>query len=183
MIYLISDTHFFHKKIISLTSRPEDFEKRIWNSWTKRVKPEDTIYHLGDVALERVRVLREWYERKFRLLPGRKCLIRGNHDKWIKPKELLKWWDEVYSEKVLEYKHLRILLTHVPRYDRLDKDGVVADINIHGHQHNGVPPDAGPKRNFLLALENDGYRVWRLGDFLLKKARDKGIHLEDLITH
>jgi calcineurin-like phosphoesterase family protein len=45
-IWIISDTHFNHNRIIELEERPEDYQELIINNWKKLVKNEDTIIHL-----------------------------------------------------------------------------------------------------------------------------------------
>ena len=55
MIFFTSDTHFNHKAIISYCSRPfesvEEMNDRLIDNWNQVVKPNDTVYHLGDFAL------------------------------------------------------------------------------------------------------------------------------------
>lgn len=53
-IWLISDTHFGHEKIIEYTGRPfknaAEMDQCIADNWADCVKPQDLVYHLGDVA-------------------------------------------------------------------------------------------------------------------------------------
>lgn len=54
MDFLTSDTHLGHKNIITYCHRPfKDtylMNKAITENWNSVVKPEDTVYHLGDFA-------------------------------------------------------------------------------------------------------------------------------------
>ena len=82
-IYYIADTHFGHKNVISMNSRPfkdvEEMNEAIIENWNKRVKGNDKIYILGDLFYRLpscVNILKR--------LKGEKHLILGNHDaSWI----------------------------------------------------------------------------------------------------
>lgn len=60
----------------------ENHEQKIVEEWEKAVQPQDTVYLLGDLswamhleeALPHLRLLKS--------LPGRKRLLKGNHDYW-----------------------------------------------------------------------------------------------------
>ncbi len=154
MYYLITDTHIGHTNIIRLCDRPENFEELIFSSWRARVKPEDTVIHLGDVA---------WGEeslKRFADLPGRRILIKGNHDELPDAAYMEAGFMPVCSELLITFDGMRVLFTHRPKF------GHTADINIHGHQHDLHREDL--SRLYLpLALENMGYRPIAINhDFL-----------------
>lgn len=85
MIWAIGDLHLDHKK-----EKPMDVfgkawqnhEEKIFDAWRERVAPEDTVLVVGDIswALK----LEDGKEDLLRIdaLPGRKILIKGNHDYW-----------------------------------------------------------------------------------------------------
>ena len=54
MIYLISDTHFYHKSIIPYCKRPfssiEDMNKKLIDNWNSIITENDTVYFLGDFS-------------------------------------------------------------------------------------------------------------------------------------
>ena len=106
MIYLITDTHFYHKNIIKYESRPENFNELIIENVKKVLTPTDTLYHMGDVIFSQnsklESILASWNCKKI--------LIRGNHDEghsdnWF----LKKGFDEVCEEKVLLYNDRKYL--------------------------------------------------------------------------
>ena len=74
MIYFTSDTHFGHANIIKYCKRPfanvDEMNIALVAAWNAKVKPEDTVYHLGDVTFKRLDMVP--------LLNGTKILIRGN---------------------------------------------------------------------------------------------------------
>ena len=84
--WLISDTHFWHENILNFEQK-DGTKLRIFNSvhdmnevmvinWNAVVRPDDKIYHLGDVAMASFSRTKEIFDR----LNGRKILIKGNHD-------------------------------------------------------------------------------------------------------
>lgn len=74
MIYFTSDTHFNQQRTLELSRRPFDSVEHMNNTliqnWNSIVKPEDTVYHLGDFGDI---VYREY-------LNGRIILLIGNYE-------------------------------------------------------------------------------------------------------
>ena len=86
-IWLVSDTHFNHSKILEFTqggrsirpfSNVDEMNQTMLDNWANTVKPQDTVIHLGDVLFGENKV--EWLEANFAKLPGKKRLVLGNHD-------------------------------------------------------------------------------------------------------
>lgn len=124
-IYLISDTHFNHANIATYCDRPETFTETIIKNWAQVVRPEDCVIHLGDVYIGKHAGWDAIYPR----LPGRKILVRGNHDKH----HGLAWWMEHGFDAAVDtmtFQHC--YLTHKPAEFLPTR----CDINIHGHLHN-----------------------------------------------
>lgn len=69
-------THFGHQNIIKYSNRPfasvEEMDEVLVTNWNRVVRPEDTIYHLGDVVFGDASILKR--------LQGKKHLIIGSHD-------------------------------------------------------------------------------------------------------
>lgn len=124
-IYLISDTHFKHEKMRTYCDRPADFTERIIKNWHQIVKPEDLVIHLGDVGIGKL-VDWEWILPS---LPGRKGLIRGNHDR----QRSCGWWMEHGFGFACDGMMFRNWwLSHEPANSRPGG----CEGNIHGHLHN-----------------------------------------------
>ena len=124
-VYLISDTHFNHTKIETYCDRPSDFTERIIRNWQRIVRPTDLIIHIGDVFIGS----RTGWEAIYPSLPGRKFLIRGNHD-WH---HNCTWWVEAgfdFACDAMIFRH--IWFTHKPA--KFLPPGT--HLNIHGHLHN-----------------------------------------------
>lgn len=83
--WAIGDTHLSFAKRRDLTRFGEKWRnhvERIAESWRTQVKPDDVVLILGDLSwattANRVRPDLAWLAA----LPGRKVLVRGNHDRW-----------------------------------------------------------------------------------------------------
>ena len=80
-IYFTSDHHFGHKNIIKFSKRPfkgvDEMDEMLIQKWNEKIKPEDDVYHLGDVGLSSFGKLSKILEK----LNGKIYLINGNHEK------------------------------------------------------------------------------------------------------
>ena len=84
-IYAIGDLHLSFG-----TNKPMDIfgynwdkhDEKIKENWIKKVKPEDTVLLLGDFSW--AMYLEETYEdfKYLSELPGKKIMLKGNHDYW-----------------------------------------------------------------------------------------------------
>ena len=85
--WFIADTHLGHFNILRFCNRPfktiEEHDETIINNWNSVVRPDDTVYHLGDFAFRSARDPNQYAKR----LNGKKFLILGNHDKHLPDKE------------------------------------------------------------------------------------------------
>jgi calcineurin-like phosphoesterase family protein len=88
MIYFTSDLHINHSNIISLCNRPygnvEAMNEDIMTIWNNIVKPNDTVYMLGDMFFHNKLSSRAYINDYITRLNGRKILIQGNHDRDIR---------------------------------------------------------------------------------------------------
>lgn len=170
--WLITDTHFNHDNIATYCDRPTNFTDLIISRWQEVVKPEDLIIHLGDVIIGNRRKLKDIMT----LLPGRKVLIRGNHDR----QHGNGWWMENgfdFSCDAMVYRS--VWLTHEPSTSLASG----CDINVHGHQHNFL--DKSPEDQVkamhgvyvpkpfhrLLAIEYTDYRPVEFDKFVAHPER------------
>lgn len=88
MNYFTADTHFFHKSLIHdriFSNRDflcvEEMNEQIMDAWNEVVCDQDTVYHLGDIAL--VDGKTKAYEKVDQLLKslnGQIVFVKGNHD-------------------------------------------------------------------------------------------------------
>lgn len=80
MIWFTADTHFGHTNIIRHCRRPfanvDEMNQALIANINARVKPDDTLYHLGDFAFRGTKPA--YYRNQIRC--RRLILILGNHD-------------------------------------------------------------------------------------------------------
>jgi calcineurin-like phosphoesterase family protein len=79
--FFTADHHFGHARIIELCDRPfssiEEMNETLIDKWNAVVKPGDTVWHLGDVAMGPITQSLSLISR----LNGHKYLVPGNHDR------------------------------------------------------------------------------------------------------
>lgn len=84
-IYVIADLHlsFSQDKPMSIFGENwEEHSEKIKNNWISKVKPEDTVVLSGDFSW--AMYLEDTYKdfEYLNSLPGKKLLLKGNHDYW-----------------------------------------------------------------------------------------------------
>lgn len=129
-IYFISDTHFFHNRIMSYENRPfetlDKMNQGMVDNWNSVVNEEDAVFHLGDVAVtDNFNAMKNIISK----LNGNKILIKGNHDNLMSSSYELMGFNEVYSYPII-FKEFYIL-SHAPLYVNQN----MPYVNIHGHLH------------------------------------------------
>ena len=140
MIYFTSDTHFCHNKPFLYEPRGfksiEEHDETIVKNWNSIIKPEDEVYHLGDVML----INNEKGIEYLKSLNGKIHLILGNHCTNTRI-ELYKTCPNIVSidyAKEIKIEKYYFWLCHYPtitaNYDD-DKPWAKHLINIYGHTH------------------------------------------------
>lgn len=132
-IWFTSDTHYGHANIIEYCKRPfantAEMNKVMAERWNARVKPGDTVYHLGDFALGPGEDL----DAHRKQLAGRIVLVKGNHDRST-TRMLTAGFDEVVPELFLALEGTQLYLHHQPRLSPFW--GAKAQLHLCGHVHN-----------------------------------------------
>lgn len=140
-IFLISDTHFGHAnscKWLTDTGekyRPwdnvEEMDEALVKNWNSVVRPQDKVYHLGDVSMKREHI------KTLARCNGEKVLVRGNHD-IFKLEDYTPYFKDIRGSHKLD----NFILSHIPIHP--ESQARWADGNIHGHTHrNSVLLDDG----------------------------------------
>jgi calcineurin-like phosphoesterase family protein len=137
------------------------------------IKPQDKVYHLGDVCFRSV-------ERLHKIMPrlmGKWRLLLGNHDHY-KIEEYAKYFKIEPCWKNFKDQPKPFVCTHVPVHENVLLEGRFKhDIdrgqvyNVHGHLHGNlvcVPDTKKPDPRYIsVCLEHTDY---------------KPVHLDELLT-
>ena len=131
-VFLTSDTHFGHLGVCKFLrddgtklrpwDSPEEMDEEMIKRWNETVRPNDKVYHLGDVVINRKAL------KTLGRLNGDKVLIKGNHD-IFRLEEYTPYFRDIRGSHVMN----GMILTHIPVHESsLYRFGT----NIHGHTHS-----------------------------------------------
>ncbi len=150
MIWFTSDLHFGHKGILDYCKRPfaslDEMHDTLIKRWNECVRPEDTIYVCGDMALCPFRD----FEPIGKQLNGQKYLIRGNHDGYSEG-QYAKVGFTVFHELKMKLAGQMVRLSHYPyalpwykrpfafkselRFMEKRPPRIDGEVLMHGHTH------------------------------------------------
>ncbi len=131
--FFISDLHFGHENMAIKRGFlcADEMNELIIESWNSAVHKKDTVYCLGDVAMES----KKFYPLMSRL-NGFINVVLGNHERRQDIPELLKYVNSVAG--MMKYKD-KFVLSHCPIHpSELDYRFTH---NIHGHVHEKTLDD------------------------------------------
>jgi calcineurin-like phosphoesterase family protein len=132
--FVISDLHLGHLNIVKFCDkdgnriRPfesiEKHDETILTNWNNVVTPEDTVYVLGDVVINKNSL------GKMNAFHGRKILVKGNHD-IFDLRHYMPYFDDIRACIVRN----NMIFSHIPVHDsQLERWAV----NVHGHLHQNL---------------------------------------------
>ena len=177
-VFLVSDTHFGHAGVCRFTESdgvtkirpwtdPAEMDEEMVKRWNETVRPNDKVYHLGDVVINRKAL------SIMSRLNGDKVLIRGNHD-IFRDEEYRQYFRELRAYHVM----YGMILSHIPIHEQsLGRFGT----NIHGHLHtgrvqirgfNGKPMGIDP-RYHCVCVEQTDFRPILFED-VIKRIKEEG---------
>jgi calcineurin-like phosphoesterase family protein len=133
--FVISDTHFGHTNSWEKFKLPdgsplrpftstEEMDETMIERWNAKVQPQDTVYHLGDV------VINKKYLHLVSRLNGRKILIRGNHDIFGDDDYYNVGFEQIHGVRVFVDK---FIFSHIPLHPDCVSERF--KVNVHGHLH------------------------------------------------
>ena len=139
-IWITSDTHFGHDKDFIWKARGycsiQEHDEDLIKKWNERIKPDDIVYHLGDVIMGEAEHGLECLKK----LNGEIHILRGNHDtnaRWALYASLPNVVLEGYATKI-KYNKWNFYLSHYPTItSNNDEDKPIKQriLNLYGHTH------------------------------------------------
>lgn len=169
--WLVSDTHFNHKKLEEWGGRSGDWQEQLW-AGLKAIPATDMLIHLGDICIGNdSEVHQKFFEATSHI--KQVVLVRGNHDKASVDKYYSWGWDLVVDGLELVYQGHYLHLTHRPARPQGNTTW-----NIHGHTHGNMHRSEeyidfySKEYHIDISPELIGYKPVRL-DTLLKNATKK----------
>lgn len=145
MIFFSADHHFGHANIIKLSKRPyanaAEMTERLVEEWNATVKPEDTVYYLGDFAWK---IDVEATAAVAARLNGEVHFLYGNHDEVLRDvyktaKIPARWtWMQPIHELGIGVKEQKIVLCHYAMRTWNQKER--GSWHLYGHSHGALPP-------------------------------------------
>lgn len=161
--WLYSDTHFFHKNIARYAGRPNNHQQLIIQHWLENVQENDVVLHLGDLAFGKPEQLAQVTD----ILPGRKYMVLGNHDRRSKRFyrdhgfNIIKEFQTQFAGQTIHFSHRpgggngQNPETHLVQYP--------GHWNVHGHTHDR---NIDHPRVLNVSIEQMEYKPVWLHDYL-----------------
>lgn len=157
-VFFTSDLHLGHERIVELCGRPfantQEMNETLIQNWNMVVRPTDSVWVLGDVALGKIRESLALVKR----LNGNKLLVPGNHDRcWSGHQRIRPVDREIYQEVGFTIYPEQVWISHLilphtrlchmpyvgdshPSEERYKNHRPIQkyddEILIHGHVHN-----------------------------------------------
>lgn len=165
MIYYISDMHFFHNRIMTLSKRPfmdvEEMHETIIRNWNRVVSCWDKVYILGDVGFYHRHEIVEILNR----LHGHKYLVIGNHDtENLRHKSYRDCFEGVYPYTEIYDKDRKVVLFHYPIEEW---NGFYRErYHLHGHVHGQDQELKKLPRRYNVSVERIDYTPRTLDELI-----------------
>ena len=139
--WITSDLHFGHTNIMKFCPQTRErfrndvnyMNEAMVQEWNAKVKPEDTVYILGDVAFMPASKASQYMNR----CNGTKILIEGNHDrKALNDPVFRSCFAEVHKYHHITYNGQMIVMFHYPiaEWDQMHR----GSLHFFGHLHGGI---------------------------------------------
>lgn len=150
-IFITSDLHFGHQKEFLFKNRgfqsSSDHDRTLISKWNSCVKPDDTVYILGDVVMKHDEDDNdfEYGISMLKQLNGKLRILKGNHDSEAKLERYRQCpnvvsaglaAEHLYYQSTLKGPQYHFYLTHAyTRWSRSLKKMKTAIITLYGHTH------------------------------------------------
>lgn len=159
-VFYTSDTHFAHRLVADLRGfdSVEEHDQALIERWNAVVRPQDIVWHLGDVTLKNIAAVAD----TLAALNGTIHLVLGNHDRahpcFRKAWKHMPAYTEAFASVQTMARHhfggLPVMLSHYPYAGEGERDipdrqewARLRDVGtplLHGHTHSASRQDVSP---------------------------------------
>lgn len=135
-IWFTSDSHYSHSRILELGrfqfKTIEEHDATLIANWNSVVKPEDTVWHLGDFSMGGT------FLEHFEKLNGKIHICLGNHDHraFLNKERFASYWD--YKQLKIGKYHLTLCHYAMRTFLFSEKE---FGFSLHGHSHGHLKED------------------------------------------
>lgn len=144
-IFFTSDQHYGHENIIKYCDRPfssvKEMDEVMIENHNKTVKPEDTVYMVGDFAFH---YHPEDILKLAKKLNGKKVWITGNHDRHIGKEFPGQIFHRILELGGKDWFPYNPTLCHYPMLSW--NASFHGSFQLHGHTHGTIPFDPTVRR-------------------------------------
>jgi calcineurin-like phosphoesterase family protein len=158
--YYTSDWHLGHQALIRHAKRyrycktAREMDDKLISKHNSIVKPEDTVYHLGNVFFDSFEQISEFN--------GKLHLILGNHD--IKRRQKLSIFFNIEPGLIVADHGNKLVMCHYPMWEWPNK--FHGYIHLHGHTH-------GTADGYQPYAIDVGVDSWDMGPVTLSQIRER----------
>ena len=155
--FFISDTHFYHGKILEYEPWRQSWAKHLGEmhealieAWNRTVGPDDDVYHLGDLALGNRAQVAELAKR----LNGRITITIGNHDR--SKTQLESFGFTACTAVALDIDGYQFFCRHDPKFFTAEQAAQVDGLlhgHLHGQPHYGIADEAVRAKAFDVGVD------------------------------
>ena len=177
MMFFTADNHFDHANSIRLCNRPyesvEHMNEDMIEKWNNKLTNNDDIIIAGDMFFRS-----QDPEAILRRLKGKKHLIIGNHDTWIKKVDVDKYFKEVSHYLVTNDGRHGLVICHYPQVSWPHAQRFYM---VHGHIHADTRSDYWPllvarDRVLNAGVDINGFEPVTFEEMLENNIRFKAAH-------
>lgn len=160
-IWFTADLHLDHPQMAQIRGlSTAGMTRCLIRAWQEQVRPEDTVYLLGDFAWKNG-------EELLKELPGRITLIKGNHDykRPIPPGFCL-----AYDTLMIQVDNQKIFLSHYPHIVWPEKHR--GAWHLYGHMH-GTLAETDDRLAMDVGVDTNNFQLYSFGqieDLMAAKA-------------
>lgn len=179
MIYYTSDLHIGHENIIRLCNRPyktvEEMNGDLIKRWNIKVGPKDEVYILGDMFFKYTDI--QQVKDILKSLNGKKHLIKGNHDKFLKQLNWRDYFESLDLYKEIDDKGRMVCMFHYPveEWNGYYRNSYM----LYGHVHDNMGDIKKHSRKFNVGVDVNDFEPKTLDELIeSNKILCKSYHTE-----